>query len=265
MTGKIQPNKQPFKPIESLAIGAAAGCVGFTVNLPFWATKMRSQCNLPYTLDPRILYRGYTTGLTLMVPITSFQVFNTSRVENFAAGSTVSPKHKILASFMGGALVSIITNPLNLIGTQQHKHNYLSPYKTFITMTNHYGIRSLFIGAPVMAITEGLFVTSFYGMFPFFKPYLEKHTQNKYAVAFGAAVLSALPTTIITHPLDRLRAMQHQFADEKKKHEVKNCIKELYQNNRSTFFKGLIPRTAGTVCTVLAMGTTIDLMQSYKS
>ncbi len=263
MTDKPSFKKTKLTPLESIGIGAVTGFSAVSVYVPTWAIKMRMQCGLPYTLNPRLLYKGYTTGLSVMVPATAFEMFNTSRVESFSSEKTVTAKERVVSSFLGGLTASILTNPLNLIGTQQHKHD-TTPYKVVSTMVRQQGLRSLFIGLPTIAVADGLFNCAFYGLFPPVKYYLKDYTfNNDTFAAFAASALVGIPTAALTHPIDLIKTRQHLFADEKGMHGFTKSVKEIYKNNgKMAFFKAFVPRTIGMTCTVLAAGTTAEAAES---
>ena len=263
MNDKPSFEKTKLTPLESIGIGAVTGFSAVTVYLPTWAIKMRMQCGLPFTLDPRFLYKGYTTGLSVMVPATAFEMFNTSRVESISSKKTVTAKERVVSSFLGGLTSSILTNPLNLIGTQQHKHN-TTPYKVISIMVRQHGLRSLFIGLPTIAVADGMFNCAFYGLFPPVKYYLTDYTCNNETFAgFAASALIGIPTAALTHPIDLIKTRQHQYADEKGMHGFTKCFKEIYKSNtKMAFFKAFVPRTIGMTCTVLAAGTTAEVAES---
>lgn len=275
MHDKSQHEKQKLKPIESVGVGAVTGVVSASVYLPFWTIKMRHQCELPFTLHPRVLYKGYGTILGVIAPITILQIFNASRVESITASTTVSPEQRMLSSFMGGASSAVVSNLLNLVGTQQHKHSHPSPRIAAHTLYSQFGPRKLFVGLPTTAMGEGLFTMSYYGMVPYLKPYMKEYFDNEVAATLAAGVLAGIPTAVITQPLDRIKTMQHKHADEVgaqgKNNGLIKCCKELYKTSgfRVGFFKGLIPRGIGLTATITAAGATADFVENaykgYKS
>ncbi len=264
MNDKKSFDKAKLTPLESVYIGSATGFAAVTAYLPSWTIKMRIQCSLPFTLDPRILYRGYTAGLAVMVPVTVVQIFNTSRVESLLPGDTITFNGRAISSFLGGTLSSIFTNPLNLINTQQHKHDYQSPLIAAKAIVQKSGVKNLCIGLPTIAMADGLYTCAYYGLFSPLKIHFCDRTHNKTASALSAAILTGVSTAVITQPLDSIRTMQHQYADEKNKHGFVKCVKELYQKGGGLgFFKGIAPRAIGTTLTVLAAGTAADITESH--
>ncbi|MBA2649833.1 MAG: MC/SLC25 family protein [Legionella sp.] len=268
MPGESQQKKQKLKPLESIGVGVATGFVSATVYMPFMTLKVRYQCGEPFTLDPRILYKGYPTILGVIVPVTAIQIFNASRVENAVSGTTVSSNQRMLSSFLGGASSALISNTLNLSVTQLHKHKYASPFLSLKTLMANHGTQKIMVGLPTSAMGEGLFTLAYYGIVPLVKPHVKKHVDNELASTLMTGVIAGVPTAVITQPLDRIKTWQHKHADVRdaqgNKHGLTRCVKELYQTEgfRVGFFKGLIPRGLGLTATITAAGAAAEFAQN---
>lgn len=259
MNGK----KQKLTTLESLTIGSIVGFANITINLPLWAIKIRIQCDLPFTVDPRILYKGYTMLLATTVPIAALEIFNTSRIEKILnEEKTVSSQERVFSSFLGGISSSLIGNPLNLIATQQHKHG-TTPLNTTKNMIRQFGIKSIYIGLPASTMTHGLFACAFYGIFPIIKEYARKYTHSEGTAYIFAGVLAGISTAVLTHPLDLIKTIQHRNSDQKGEHSFIYSFRKIYKNKGSVgLFKGFVPRTLGMCSTVLVAGTTADVVES---
>ena len=264
MKNDREPFKKKLTSFESASIGAIAGVVAATTYMPFWTIKMRYQSNLPFALHPLILYKGFGTILSFIIPVKAIQIFNTSRVESLTAGSTVTSQQRILSAFVGGASSALLTSPLNLVITQQHKHKHSSPKVAANSLMNQHGKSRILVGLPTHALGEGLYTLGYYAMVPFVKPYMKGYFNSELAASLAAGVLVGIPTAILTHPLDRIKTMQHFCADEKNAPNVVKCVKDLVKNDGlwKGMFKGLIPRGAGIVALTMAAGTTADLAET---
>ncbi len=109
MHGEDHSQKQKLKPVESLAVGAVTGWAAASVYMPFFTVKMRYQTGMPFSLDPRILYKGFGTALGMVLPITTLQIFTASSVENAATtGNTVSTTERMGSAFCGGASAGVL-------------------------------------------------------------------------------------------------------------------------------------------------------------
>lgn len=260
--------KKKLTSLESACIGSIAGLVAATTYMPFWTIKMRYQSNMPLSLHPLILYKGFGTILSFIIPVKAIQIFNTSRVESLTSGSTITPEQRTLSAFVGGASSALLTSPLNLTITQQHKHKYSSPKIAAQTLMNQHGKSKILVGLPTHAMGEGLYTLAYYAMVPLVKPYMKGYFNSELAATLAAGILVGLPTAIVTHPLDRIKTMQHLRADEKdalgNKHSAVRCIKDLIKNDGiwKGMFKGLIPRGAGIVALTVAAGTTAEVAET---
>lgn len=231
---------------ESFSIGALTGIAEVTATLPLFNIKTRNQCGLKFTLNPTVLYRGYYASLASMIFISSIEVASASFIENTLTEKSeknVSHTVRILSSFSGGALLGIVFNPLELISTQYHKHNYPSYKQATLNLFNKVGVRGLFIGAPATAFTDGIFVCGFFGLYPFLKAVIQKNIDNEKIAAPFAGVTSGLIASVFSHPTDMIRSNQQYQADVARK-SIRTVIGELYsKKNKVGFFKGFLPRT----------------------
>lgn len=144
MNEKPEFKKHKLSSLESILIGGLTGALEVSINLPLWTIKMRSQCDLPFTLKPSILYRGYSVGFISMTTLTSVQLLSCSAYENTYDGVTVTSRERLVSSFLGGAASAIIFGPINLVGTQYHKYNFSSYFETASLTYKNLGSRAFF-------------------------------------------------------------------------------------------------------------------------
>jgi hypothetical protein len=252
---------------ESVGIGTVTGVATVSAYLPLWTIKTRMQGDMPFTLNPRILYKGYGLALVTMVPMKMIQIFTSSRVENAtsdANANTVSSKQRIYSAFAGGICSSMVTNMLNLVTTQQHKQKQKSPRATAQMIKKQLGFRAFFVGYPTIAVAEGLYTSAYYGFFPPLKQFVNSYVHNEPVAAIAAGVLAGASTAVITQPLDRIKTTQHLRVDEQDARGVTQCIRSLYKDHgiRVGFFKGLLPRTMSLVAAVVVAGSAADITES---
>ena len=69
---------QPLLPrptvFQSFLIGSVAGATEVMLNHPLWSIKIRIQCGDPFTLNPRLLYRGILANIASIIPSATLQV-----------------------------------------------------------------------------------------------------------------------------------------------------------------------------------------------
>jgi hypothetical protein len=284
---------------ESILVGAFTGGIEVTANLPLWTFKTRAQCDLSRTYDIRILYRGYTVALGSMVALTTAQIVNTSLTERslLHQQNSVTTQQRIFSSFMGGALSAVLFGPIDLVGIQYQKHNY-SSYAEAVrqTIKKTGGLKGLFIGTPATAITDGIFVGAFYGVYPWMQNYSNLYLENKIYSNVVAAAITGLGASVLSHVPDMVKTMQQFHADESVESKLSNeskqasnthtsrsynsknlvtffkpnndkksinmCLQDLYNKKNGTHLsKAFVPRTIWLTTAVAIAGVTADVTE----
>jgi hypothetical protein len=249
---------------ESFTVGALTGGVEVTTNLPLWTIKTRAQSDLPFTLNPAVLYRGYPVALASMTLITAMQITNSSVMEHSVlhADATVSYRQRIGTAFAGGAASALIFGPLDLIGTQWHKHNYNSFIHAFKATYKTVGIRGLAIGTPATAITDGIITCAFWGVYAPCKKTIAEYYPNKYVSSLVAGLLTGLAAAIISHPADIIKTRQQLKADESNK-SIATYFKEMYQKPGGFgFYKAIVPRMVWLTSMVTVAGLVAENLET---
>lgn len=112
----------PF--FENTVLGVCAGTIEVTILQPMLYCKNATQQGLPFTVDPRVLYRGLGMSVINMSVLTGVQFPLTgavSKVVTRGADRPLSPSEKIASGFMGGAISGIVCAPMELVMIQQQR------------------------------------------------------------------------------------------------------------------------------------------------
>ena len=68
---------------ENAILGTLAGGIEVCCNQPIVYWKNASQQSLPFTLNPRYLYRGLVASVTNMAVLTGIQFFGAGKIRSF--------------------------------------------------------------------------------------------------------------------------------------------------------------------------------------
>lgn len=114
----------PLTDKENVILGAICGTVDTTLlqSTNYW--KNAQQQRLPFTFDPRVLYRGYTANVINNGFCVSSQFLFNGIVRNALTGGKdreLSDTEKIGSGFAAGALSGIICGPIELVMIQQQR------------------------------------------------------------------------------------------------------------------------------------------------
>lgn len=257
---------------QSIIIGSLTGFFETGINLPLWTIKTRAQCNLPFTLNPFVLYRGYIPSAMTMSAFMGIQMVNSSLTEHGMVSNEnhVSSGQRIFSAFIGGMMPSVIFGPLDLVITQYHKHNYASYSDAFRKTISRLGYRGMFAGLPATALTDGNFACCYWGVFPYLKSYfIEKNQSNSKSTVYSG-LLTGIFATIFAHPIDMVKTMQQKLVDEvdKEKRWKENSMKKRFDELRHHkhgvgFFKGIAHRGVWLTSSITTAGLISNKIESY--
>merc|ERR1712070_647030 len=77
---------------------------------------------LPFTMIPRILYRGYPANLVNLSSVTCFQFGANGFIKKLFTGGVIrplSPAEEVGAGFLAGASSALLCSPMELVMIQQ--------------------------------------------------------------------------------------------------------------------------------------------------
>jgi hypothetical protein len=249
--------------IQSLITGSVAGAVEVGVNHPLWTIKIRMQCGDPFTLNPRLLYRGIVPNAASMIPITGIQVgFDRCLLRMlYKDGAELTDFQCISSAFVAGvgsAPASCITE---MVMTHQKKTGE-SFYTAGKYVVSNSGWRGLFTGLPATMMREGIFTPFFLAVTPILKGKVLPYVPNNGVALLVAGIGSGLGATILSQAADTLKTIQ-QGAAHPQQVSLGRVVREIYvKDGLYGFFRGGIPRGARVVSAVTVMGLVTDKMEA---
>jgi len=156
---------QKFNPVENAVVGIGAGLIEVTILQPLLYWKNATQQRLPFTLNPRIVYRGLLMSQTNMAVLTGLQFPLTGVVTSLITGGErrrLASSEMVTAGFLGGALSGLACGPMELVMIQQQRFggNILS---TPLRIASHFGVlgRGIFRGLLSSSVREGCFTGTY--------------------------------------------------------------------------------------------------------
>mmetsp|Transcript_4788 Transcript_4788/g.6568 ORF Transcript_4788/g.6568 Transcript_4788/m.6568 type:complete len:123 (+) Transcript_4788:406-774(+) len=117
-------NYQKLSAVENTALGVAAGTIEVTILQPMLYCKNATQQGLPFSLDPRVLYRGLAVSIEKMSIVTGIQFPLTGLATSMITGGQnrkLSATEQISSGFIGGALSALACSPMELVLIQQQR------------------------------------------------------------------------------------------------------------------------------------------------
>mmetsp|Transcript_16552 Transcript_16552/g.21211 ORF Transcript_16552/g.21211 Transcript_16552/m.21211 type:complete len:115 (-) Transcript_16552:237-581(-) len=109
-------NYQKLSAVENTALGVAAGTIEVTILQPMLYCKNATQQGLPFSLDPRVLYRGLAVSIEKMSIVTGIQFPLTG-----LAASVITNGHNHKLSATEQISSDLLRSPKELVLIQQQR------------------------------------------------------------------------------------------------------------------------------------------------
>lgn len=259
--------KEPVKTyttiIQSLITGSVAGAVEVGVNHPLWNVKIRMQCGDPFTLNPRLLYRGIIPNAASMIPVTAIQVGLDRFFQHifFKETSKLSSAQCIASAFVAGVGSAPASCATEMVLTHQ-KNTGWGFYSAGKYLITKHGYRSLFTGLPATMAREGVFTLFFLAVTPLLKGAVQPYLSKDYAASLVAGMGSGIAATILSQSADTIKTIQ-QGAELPYDVGLRSVVRELYKKQGFYgFFKGGTPRGIRVVSAITVMGLVTEKMEA---
>ena len=239
---------------ENALVGIAAGVIEVTLLQPILYWKNAAQQSLPFTLNPRLLYRGLITSIGNMAVLTGLQFPLAGACAKLITGGTareMSGMETIGAAFAGGSLSGFACGPMELVMIQQQRFGG-SLFMTPLRIVKDFGFFSMFRGLLPSCGREGLYTAGVLGMCPVFTKAIEERklasgNASKLLAAIGAGIIAAT----LSHPLDTVKScVQGDLEQTNYKSQADTITKLLKEGGISRFFTGWAYRTGRMILAV---------------
>eukprot|EP01083_Nonionella_stella_P300421 1025594_1 len=107
---------QELNAAQNAVVGMVCGTVEVCIDQPLLYWKNASQQNLPFTLNPRFVYRGLLASVSNMAALTAIQFFGTGMIKRAIIGKQdrdLTSSETLVAAFAGGAISGIACGPFD--------------------------------------------------------------------------------------------------------------------------------------------------------
>ena len=218
----------PLSDLENCAVGVICGATDCTLlqSTNYW--KNASQQGLPFSLNPAILYRGYTVNVLQNAACVMSQFYLAGVLKKALTGGAdrpLSPSEKIFSGVSAGAISSIFAGPMELVMIQQQvKGGGLMATAGSVASQ---GPSTVFRGTLGMALREGIYAGGFLGIIPVVREELQKRNPDwsaDKARVIGTAIAGPL-CSMASHPPDTIKTCLHGDVEGKKFRDYSQGIK----------------------------------------
>lgn len=194
--------------MENASIGVLAGSLEVCLLQPMLFWKNASQQKLPFSLNPKFLYRGLGASVTNMAVLTGLQFPLTAVATSMFTGGEqrrLTNFEMIASSFVGGAISGLACGPMEVIMIQQQRFGG-SLISTPIRLVSQFGVSSILRGISMACVREAIFTAGCLGLAPVFTRELVDAYGFKLTTAkLAGSVLAGITAGTLSHPVDTIK------------------------------------------------------------
>ena len=164
---------QQLNEAENTLLGITSGIIEVSVMQSTNYLKNASQQGLPFTLNPRVLYRGYVANCLNMGSVTGFQFFANGATKQLITGGVtrpLTPAEQIGAGFAAGSSSAILASPLELLMIQQQRKGGSMGGAAATVLSA--GPATVGRGLINTAMREGIYTAGYLGVGPAVREYI---------------------------------------------------------------------------------------------
>eukprot|EP01031_Cornospumella_fuschlensis_P028721 gene28721-34672_t len=209
---------------QNFTIGTIAAFVEGVLLQPTLYWKNAKAQKLPFTLDPRLLYRGTAASIFNEMQMMGVQFLltglfekifskNNSQIESSAADSATSTnkfginKEAFLSAGLGGMFSAAFSSPIELIMIQQQKHGgsfFSTPAR--VIRTHGFMSQGIMRGVIAAAGRDSLYTVGMLGITPLLQNFLqEEYKMSLASASFAASMVGGVLAAVPSHPFDVIK------------------------------------------------------------
>lgn len=204
--------------VENMTVGGAAAFVEAVILQPTIYWKNAAQQGLPFTLNPKLVYRGLGAALCNEMGQMASQFGTTGFVKRLLVGDSdanLSGTENIVCAMAGGVLASPIAQLAEVTMIQQQLHGGTlvgTPIRVFST----YSISGLCRGWIGAASRDCIYVGGLLGVTPVLQNTLaHKYNLNHAIAGVYASVFAGFAAGFLTTPFDAISTVMKGDQDKK--------------------------------------------------
>jgi hypothetical protein len=232
---------------ENVVVGSIASFVQATILQPTLYWKNAAQQGLPFTMNPKLVYRGIGASLINEMGQMGLQFGVTGYLKKvFGTGFSGD----MAAAMMGGAIVGPFASVCEVTMIQQQLHGGSLAVVPQRILKQH-GAAGLLRGVSGTISRDAIYVGGLLGTTPAIQQYMMEERQwNSVAAESFAAVSTGIGVGVVTTPLDAASTSMKGDLERKSYQGFVDTLSKRAAGGLGTFFGGCFWRTvniAGTI------------------
>jgi hypothetical protein len=235
---------------QNFSLGVVAAFIEGIILQPTLYWKNAKAQKLPFSINPRVIYRGTAASIYNEMQMMGLQFGLTGlfkRLNTEGAGKLGD----YFSAFFGGSLAATFASPVELIMIQQQREGG-SIFATLRRISLDHGTLMLFRGLTPAMIRDALYVSGFLGVTPLLQEYLmQNHEMQVLEAGFCASMFGGIVAALPSHPFDVVKTcMQGDLQRVKYTTMIPTFRSLLKEGSFPRLFNGCFWRTFNIVATV---------------
>jgi hypothetical protein len=245
-----------LSPAQNTGLGVATAIIEGLLLQPTLYWKNARALKLPFTLNPRIIYRGTAASMFNEIQMMAIQYGITGFFHQVFHGENpdkMSTSHHFISATLGGIISACFTSPVELVMIQQQQFGG-TLIGTPIKVIKDYGIfhNGMFRGLGPAMMRDSIYVTGLLGFTPYFQDTFEKEFEMSTGNAgVCASMLGGLVAAVPSHPFDIVKTcMQGDMGKGTYVGIIATAKKLWSEGGANRMFNGCMWRTINITATV---------------
>jgi len=255
---------RPLSFLEAAACGTLAGTAELITGNPLQNTKIRYQQKLPFTADPRILYKNGVLTAVCMGPTTMVQGVCNEQLTTIAGGPCWQ------ATAASGAISGMLATPTDAIA--QYRLTMNTP------MVDSAKRAPIAMGAMATIPREAIWATGLFYVRPQWTRVIHQYTENETLAKVVGGMAAGSVVAVISHPCDTVATVLRQsiiqrsmlsemIAQQKEilpfmRHEL-DTIRHLNAKGLRSYYPGVVPRGVRASIAASVIGNVYDAIADH--
>mmetsp|Transcript_21139 Transcript_21139/g.41930 ORF Transcript_21139/g.41930 Transcript_21139/m.41930 type:complete len:267 (-) Transcript_21139:17-817(-) len=226
--------------VENATMGLLGGALEVSCFQSLNYLKNASQQNLPLTLDPRKLYRGYPSNLLNMGSCTMWQFTVMSGMQKLllqGENRSLSDTENLVSGMVAGMSSGLLGGPAELMMIQQQVKG-----GSFAVRAKEIGPTRVLRGFFPCAMREGMWTVGYLSLPPLLRRKIMHNyggSLNEEFARVGASLFGAFLSCLVSHPFDTVKTCMQGDIEKKKYTSTIGTFRTIYsESGVAAFYRG---------------------------
>mmetsp|Transcript_54644 Transcript_54644/g.153741 ORF Transcript_54644/g.153741 Transcript_54644/m.153741 type:complete len:269 (+) Transcript_54644:44-850(+) len=247
---------QDLTEVQNVQLGVVTAVIEGLLLQPTMYWKNARQQKLPFTVDPRIIYRGTGAAICNEMGQLGLQFGLTGYFQKLFTGDTgkaMTPYQEFMSATLGGGVAAVYAAPVELVMIQQQRIGG-TLWGTPLRVAREHGLLSGGLGRGLlMAIgRDSIYVSGLLGVAPICTDYfMRERGMSQMTAGLWASLIGGVSAAVFSHPMDVIKTcMQGDLGRATYGGTADTAAKLWRQGGAKRMFDGCFWRTVNITATV---------------